>query len=112
MNLISKEIINNIKFVFYDGIDFDILENHPKDGSDGFMYFFVEDWGIEVSKIKRNNIIEKVLDDSEKSIKDYNNINNDYIIIYQTSKNIITKESIINTIRENLYSNMENKYIL
>jgi hypothetical protein len=82
MILIDTLIVDGNKFDFYDGIDFTILKNHPKDGSNGFIFCFVENFLNELQSHKRQNKINSVLDtdSAEFETKD---IENNYIAIYQ-----------------------------
>lgn len=82
MILIESIIVDDKVVSFYDGIDFIVLKNHPKDGSDGFIFCFVENFVKEVQSYKRQNKINSVL--TEISI-DFNSsdIDNNYIAIYQ-----------------------------
>jgi hypothetical protein len=82
MILIDTLIVDGNKFDFYDGIDFTILKNHPKDGSNGFIFCFVENFVNELQSHKRQNKINSVLDtdSAEFETKD---IENNYIAIYQ-----------------------------
>ena len=60
MILIDTLIVDGNKFDFYDGIDFAILKNHPKDGSNGFIFCFVENFVNELQSHKRQNKINSV----------------------------------------------------
>ena len=82
MTLIETIEVDSNKISFYNGIDFDVLKNHPKDGSDGFIFCFVENFVNELQSHKRQNKINSVLDtdSAEFETKD---IENNYIAIYQ-----------------------------
>jgi hypothetical protein len=82
MNLIEQIIVDDKIVAFYDGIDFSVLTNHPKDGSNGFIFCFVENFVNELQSHKRQNKINSVLDtdSAEFETKD---IENNYIAIYQ-----------------------------
>lgn len=82
VNLISKQIINNIEVSYYNGIDFVKLDSHPKDGSKGMLIFFVENWQKEVKKWHRENRINQIIENTSIEIN-IENINNNYIAIYQ-----------------------------
>jgi hypothetical protein len=83
MILIYKNTVNNTEIKYYEGIDFDIVKNHPKDGSNGMLIFFIHNWVKEVNKWKRNNVINELL--GEKNEKyDLSNIDNNFISIYQS----------------------------
>jgi hypothetical protein len=96
VNLINRENINDIWYAFYDGIDFDFIKKHPSDGSDGFIFCFVDNYASSIKSYNRNSVIDNIINDSE--IKD-SEINNNYISIYQTNGET---EMIYNSIRKNL----------
>lgn len=83
MNLIYRNTVDNIEFKYYQGIDFEVVKNHPKDGSNGMIIFFITKWENEVNKFIRNNKINQIL---QQSFCEYNveDIDNDYIAIYQS----------------------------
>lgn len=83
MTLIETIEVDSNKISFYNGIDFDVLKNHPKDGSDGFIFCFVENFVTEVQSHKRQNKINSVL--TSDTSKEFNtkDIENNYIAIYQ-----------------------------
>jgi hypothetical protein len=78
VNLISKQTINQIEISYYEGIDFNLINNHPKDGSKGMIIFFIYNWYKEV----RENKINQIINDKINNI-DIDDINNNYIAIYQ-----------------------------
>lgn len=84
MNLIYKNIVNNLEIKYYEGIDFDIVKEHPKDGSNGMLIFFINNWVSEVNKWKRNSLINEVLDEKKSDNWDLYNIDNNFISIYQS----------------------------
>lgn len=83
MNLIEKIIVDGLSISFYNGIDFSVIRNHPKDGSNGFIFCFIENWVKEVKKYQRQNKIDSVLDG--KKIVNFNSkhLENNYVAIYQ-----------------------------
>lgn len=83
MNLIYKNKVDNLEIKYYEGIDFDIVKNHPKDGSNGMLIFFIHNWQKEVNKWKRNNLISKLLGEKNEDY-DLSNIDNNFILIYQS----------------------------
>lgn len=95
MTLIDEIEIDGINIKFYEGIDFNMVIDHPKDGSNGFIYFFIDSWKEEVKRHRRNEIIDSIVDG--KQITDIDDIDNNYICIYQTSGETT---SVYNTIRE------------
>lgn len=83
MILIETIEVDNNKISFYNGIDFEILRNHPKDGSEGFIFCFVENFVTEVQTHKRQNKINSVLTDNISIEFDSKDIENNFIAIYQ-----------------------------
>lgn len=82
VNLISKQKINEIEIYYYEGIDFNLIHNHPKDGSKGMLIFFIENWQKEAKRWHRENKINEIIS-NEKVDTDISNIDNNYIAIYQ-----------------------------
>ena len=99
MILISEELIQNTNVQYYKGIDSNVAQEHPKDGSGGFLFFFVDKWVDEVKKYTRESKIDNIID--SKPIKDFDmeQLNNDYICIYQTDGNF---EVIYESIKNNM----------
>jgi len=85
MILISKEIIDGEEVRYYEGIDFDIIKEHPKDGSKGFIFCFVDNWVSEVKKYNRDNKIDTIIEDKDVKVFDMEEIDNNYVCIYQTN---------------------------
>lgn len=83
MILIDETIVNGTIIKFYDGIDFNMIMNHPNDGSEGFIYFFIDRWANEVKAHERENKINSLIGDESNKF-DINDINNNCISIYQT----------------------------
>lgn len=83
MTLISEKNIKNINFRFYKGIDFDLILNHPDNGSAGFLVFFIESWEKEINSYKRNSKLESIIDDKKYEDFDSDQINNNCVSIYQ-----------------------------
>lgn len=83
MNLIESIIVDGREFSFYNGIDFDIVMNHPNDGSNGFIFCFIENWIDEVKIWERESKLDSVL--NNKLIEEFNSkkIENNYLAIYQ-----------------------------
>ena len=101
MILIDETNVDGIDVKFYNGIDFDVVVNHPSDGSKGFIYFFIDNWIEEIKKHKRNNKIDSIIENSK--IFDPEDIENNYIAVYQTSG--YTSE-VYKTIREKVERNI------
>ena len=84
MILIESEIINNSMFCFYDGIDFDLVQKHPKDGSSGFIVFLVDSFIKEIESHNRDKKLNSIISDTLfDSISNYSQIDNSFIFIYQ-----------------------------
>jgi hypothetical protein len=83
MTLIETIEVDSNKISFYNGIDFDVLKSHPKDGSDGFIFCFVENFVTEVQSHKRQNKINSVLTSDISTEFNTKDIENNYIAIYQ-----------------------------
>jgi len=101
MVLIDETYIDDLIIKFYDGIDFNMILEHPKDGSKGFIYFFIGNWVEEMKIYKRDNKIDHIFG---KPILDFNSdeIENNYIVIYQTNGHTM---EIYKIIRERLHIN-------
>ena len=100
MTLIEESVYNEIKVKYYEGIDFDILQKHPKDGSSGFIYCFINSWVKEVQSYNRNNKLKSIIKDFNYKDFNWETINNDYICIYQTDG--ISVELLFRSIKEKL----------
>ena len=85
MILIDSMDYEGTKVNFYNGVDFSELINHPKDGSKGFIFCFIDNWVKEVKGYNRNLKIESLVDNSEFSEFKWDLLENNYISIYQTS---------------------------
>lgn len=78
------KLSENTKACFYKGVDFDILINHSKDGSKGFIFCFIDSWQREVDSYNRNNKIKSLLNSTSFNEFDWKSIDNNFISIYQT----------------------------
>lgn len=83
MTLIEKVEYKGTDVRFYNGVDFDFLINHPKDGANGFIYCFMDSWVKEVKSYNRENKLKSLIDNKEYCEFDWDSINNNYIAIYQ-----------------------------
>ena len=63
MILIDKIVIDNVIFNFYEGIDFELLINHTNDGSDGFIFCFIDNWITEIKSYNRQKKLSSLIDD-------------------------------------------------
>lgn len=103
MTLIESIIVDNNMVSFYSGIDIDSIIRHPKDGSNGFIFCFIDNWSKEVKSLRRQTKIDSILMNN-KCYSDFEieDINNNYIFIYQlegTEPGVlfkIIKEKVIN----------------
>lgn len=84
MILIDEIIVDNINIKFYEGMDFDLLLNHSRDGSDGFIFCFIENWVNEVKSYNRQRKLTSVVDGVNYEEFEWEEINNNYISVYQT----------------------------
>ncbi len=87
MILIESEVINNSMFHFYNGIDFELVQNHPRDGSSGFLVFLVDSFLKEIKSHNRDKKLNSVISNNEfipfDIISNYSQIDNEFIAIYQ-----------------------------
>lgn len=83
MKLIEKIFVDDLPVSFYDGIDFDVISNHPKDGSHGFIFCFIDNWVKEVKKYQRHNTIDSILDGKKFQKFNSEHLENSYVAIYQ-----------------------------
>ena len=86
MILIDEILENEIPVRFYNGIDFDIILNHPQDGSGGMIICFMDRWVDEVKRYVRDSKIDYLINGSKLNELEPH-INNNYVCIYQTSGN-------------------------
>lgn len=83
MILIEKIIVDNKDIKFYNGIDFNIALNHSKDGSDGFIFFFIDNWVEEVKRWNRESKIDSIIKNKQYEKIKSEDFDNSYIVIYQ-----------------------------
>jgi hypothetical protein len=103
MKLIEKLKTEKSVVYFYDGIDFDKLIDHPTDGSDGFIFCFIDSWKNEMVNYNRTRRITYVLENLEYKDFDWKSINNEFISIYQTDG--ISNKSFYQIIRNKIINN-------
>jgi hypothetical protein len=84
MILIDEIIVSGNLVRFYEGIDFDKLLKHPKNGSNGFIFCFINNWKSEVTSHNRQKKVSSVIDNEEYEDFSWDKIENNYISIYQT----------------------------
>jgi len=109
MILISEDILDGVNVKYYDGIDLKLAQNHPKDGSNGFIFCFVDNWVNEVKKYNRESKIDNILSDEEVIDFDMDNLNNSYICIYQTDGNL---EQVYNAIKGNIHKKIGKPWLV
>lgn len=98
MTLIEDFNKDGLNVKFYRDIDFDILIKHPKDGSSGFIYCFIDNWVKEVKKYNRENKLKSIIDNSKYEDFNWESINNNYICVYQSDG--VSIDVLYDTIRE------------
>lgn len=99
-----EELRHGVNLIrFYEGCDFDVLINHPKDGTSGFIICFIQNWKNEVISYDRQKKLNSII--SENKFKSFNweSINNNFISIYQTEG--VGLELIYQTIRGKVIKN-------
>lgn len=74
---------NGMKISFYSGMNIDVLKNHPKDGSSGWIICFIDNWKSCVQSWERESKIESVLNDKTQQKFKSSDIENNFIAIYQ-----------------------------
>jgi hypothetical protein len=84
MILIDEIIVDNVNIKFYKGMDIDLLLNHNRDGSNGFIFCFIDSWTAEVKSYNRQRKLVSLVDDINYKEFEWEMINNNYINIYQT----------------------------
>jgi hypothetical protein len=109
MILISEDTLEGVNIKYYNGIDLKIALEHPKDGSGGFIFCFVDKWVSEVRKYNRESKIDDVLGDGEFKEFDSDELNNNYICIYQTDGNL---EPVYNAIKGNIHKKIGKPWLL
>lgn len=98
MNLIEEIYLDDRKIQFFDGIDFNIVMNHPKDGSKGFIFCFIDNWVFEVKKFERENKINSVIENKKFEKFKSKSIENNWVSIYQSEGT--DKETLFRLIKE------------
>lgn len=102
MTLIENLKFGDNKIIFYYGVDFDRLIRHSKDGSEGFIFCFIDSWKREIEKYNRDKKINSIVENLEFENFNWESINNNYISIYQTEG--IGYEVVYETIRKKVLS--------
>ena len=60
MILIEEIKVDNTNIRFYDGIDFNEILNHAKDGSNGFIFCYIDSWEKEVKSYESDSKIVSI----------------------------------------------------
>ena len=100
IELIEELMVENNKVRFYNGLDFDFILNHPRDGSEGLIFFFIQKWQNEIVKYNRNKKLNSIFHGSNFEEFNWKEIDNDYVFIYQIQGT--DNDSVYKTIREKL----------
>jgi hypothetical protein len=103
MILIDGIIVDNVNIKFYKGMDIDLLLNHNRDGSNGFIFCFIDSWISEVKSYNRQRKLVSLVDDIDYEEFEWEMINNNYICIYQTEG--VGIDIVYKTIRGKLEKN-------
>jgi hypothetical protein len=102
MILIEEILLDQTKVKFFNGIDFNVIMKHSKDGSGGFIFCFIENWVTEVKKWERESKINSVINNEQFEKFKTEELDNNYIAIYQlegTEPGVlfeVIKEKVIN----------------
>ena len=107
MILIDEIGVNNSSFKFYDGVDFDILIKHSKDGSDGFIFCFIDNWIKEVKSYNRQRKLNSIVDNIKYINFEWEMIDNNYISIYQVEGTGI--EPVLEAVKNKVSKNSEKR---
>ena len=100
MTLIDEIVVMDIPVKFYEGINFDEVIKHSKDGSNGFIIFFIKRWTDEVHLYNRDKKIESIINNSEFKEFESEDIENSYVSIYQVDG--VGIEEMYKTIRKKI----------
>lgn len=86
MMLLEKSTTNDgFPIRYYRGIDIDTIMNHPKDGSQGIIIAFFDSIETEKTKLRRRELISKILNNNDEKTFDMLIENeNPYVILYET----------------------------
>ncbi len=76
---------SGVTMKFYFGLDFQKVLSHPKDGSGGMIFCFVDNYTDSKKSYERERKINNILNDIEFEDFEIDQINNSYVCIYQTS---------------------------
>ena len=100
MTLIDEIVVMDIPVKFYEGINFDEVIKHSKDGLDGFVIFFINKWEDEVHLYNRDKKIDSIINNSKFKEFESEDIENSYVSIYQVDG--VGIEEMYKTIRKKI----------
>lgn len=83
MRLIESEIINDRVYYYYEGLDINMIKNHPRDGSGGLIIFLIESFITEMKNQNRDRKLNSVLKNKEFIPIDTESMAHDFVAIYQ-----------------------------
>jgi hypothetical protein len=87
MRLISETSLDGIIIRYFDGCDINKMLSHPSDGSDGIMVVFIKSYKDEEIMFNRDSIINSIIGGTrfKKLSEIFEQLDNHYLMIYQTS---------------------------
>lgn len=81
--LIFDENIDGMRIRIYNEIDLETLNSHPKDGSEGFIFCFVQkNFNLHVNRAKNLDVLMDV--NKEDDYYDISKLDNMYLALYCT----------------------------
>ncbi len=106
MRLIEEEIINGRICRYYQGIDFEMIKSHPKDGSGGFIVFLVESFMSEIKNHNRDRKLKSLLQNNDFIPVDTDEMLHDFVGIYQYEG--IGFKTILSIVKKQINENSSN----
>ncbi len=97
---IEEMMISNSRVTFYDEIDFDVVLEHPKNGTEGIIVCLVTNFYKSISEYNRSVRIDNILDSILNQDLRYTDIENKYVMIFQCDD--IPKDKMLETIIKKL----------
>jgi hypothetical protein len=98
MTFLEQFKVSDTLVKFWSGFDLELILNHPKDGTSGYMVVLVESIKMEYLRYSRNLKIDQICSDKRERdfYKIIENIENDYVLIYQSrgEQNVILVDII------------------
>lgn len=83
MNLIEVIKCDDSVYKFFEGCDLGQLMKHARDGSEGHLICFCENLKLEIKKWNRQSKLASILDNDKFKKFSFNQIENNYVRIYQ-----------------------------